>query len=484
MNPVADNPSLPSSPVPPPTPPLVIGLEPWLPWPLSSWQWWTRPIRAERLAVLRIGLCAVLLVDILTSYRAYLDDFFATGGLGSPELFAYYGDAPKMFWSLLRGFGDPPLATLTLGAWLILTAWLVFDFWARRAVGRPLVPPDQGKMGLPRSPLSYWDLAGWLTSGVLLVLGIWARGLKEESDTSLCWQAPVVLVAITVLLFLLEFAQRCRRENPSRIRLAWLTAALGTFTFLSVAGGLLPFADWAAERDYSLGHRLLRSWQEDEILLQGALWTWVAAVALLLVGCFTRTAAVIAWVLSTSFANVNPYIDNAGDTVRGIILFYLMLCPCGAAWSLDRCWRRWRGEGAGPVYVWPWPLRLLFLQMVFIYFLNGLYKLTGSDWIDGNSLYYVLCDVSLARFSFAQLQLPYWFTQIMAWTVLVWEISFPLLVALRWTRTLALFFGAAFHLGIWGSLELGGFGPYMLCLYLPLLPWDKWLKDRGTTSGG
>src|SRR5262249_8850842 len=37
----------------------------------------------------------------------------------------------------------------------------------------------------------------------------------------------------------------------------------------------------------------------------------------------------------------------------------------------------------------------------------------------------------------------------------------------------ALCFGVAFHVGIGVSMELGGFVPYMLCLYMPLLPWEK-----------
>jgi hypothetical protein len=43
----------------------------------------------------------------------------------------------------------------------------------------------------------------------------------------------------------------------------------------------------------------------------------------------------------------------------------------------------------------------------------------------------------------------------------------------RWTREIFLVFGALFHLGIWVSMEIGGFAPYMLCLYLPLLPWER-----------
>ncbi len=64
----------------------------------------------------------------------------------------------------------------------------------------------------------------------------------------------------------------------------------------------------------------------------------------------------------------------------------------------------------------------------------------------------------------------------MTWTVLAWEISFPLLVVMsRWTRVAALLFGVAFHLGIGLTMELGFFAPYALCLYLPLAPWEWWL---------
>ena len=53
-----------------------------------------------------------------------------------------------------------------------------------------------------------------------------------------------------------------------------------------------------------------------------------------------------------------------------------MLCPCGAAWSLDSWLRRARGRGPGErLYVHPWPLCLLFVQMAMIYFYNGVHKL-------------------------------------------------------------------------------------------------------------
>src|SRR5207244_12082249 len=101
----------------------VVGVEPWLPWPFKASAWWTPPVRAERLAVLRIAMAGCLLIDILTSYRAGLHDFFGQGGLGGAQLFAYYSETPRLNWSLLRGFGDPLLGTLALAVWTALTAW-------------------------------------------------------------------------------------------------------------------------------------------------------------------------------------------------------------------------------------------------------------------------------------------------------------------------------------------------------------------------
>jgi hypothetical protein len=270
----------------------VVGVQAWLPWPLRAWTWWTRPVRAECLAVLRIGLAFCLLVDLLTSYRSHLHDFFGNGALR-----ALFG---------------------------------------------------------------------------------------------------------------------------------------------------LPFA-----------------------LNETALfWLWVAATVLLLIGYWTRYAAALAWLLSLTFAQANPFIDNAGDVVRTITLFYLMLCPCGAVWSVD-CFRQ-RHRGAGPIYVWPWPLRLLFIQLVLIYFMNGLAKLSGGSWLDGTSVYYVLGDLTLSRVSLAQVPLLANVMRIATWLVLFWELTFPVLVLFRRTRAAALAFGVAFHLGVWMSLELGSFAPYMLCLYLPI----------------
>jgi hypothetical protein len=289
--------------------PIVVGLKPWLPRFLARWPSWTTPVRAERLAILRIGVAAVLLLDILANYLPHLTDLYGLNSLGESQVL--WQDRPATFWSLL----------------------------------------------------------GWV-------------------------------------------------ENPA--------------------------------------------------VLHAAAIAWAVAAVLLLLGLCSRLAAAAAWALSQSFLALNPYAHNAGDTVRTIILLYLIVAPCGAVWSLDR-WLR-RNRPAGPVFVHPWPLCLLLVQMAVIYFNNGVHKLIGPQWRAGSSLYYVLGDLTLTRWSYGELPLPFVVTQLLTWGVLVWELAFPLLVFLPSTRTVTLFLGVLLHVGIGLSMELGVFALYMLCLYLPFIP--------------
>lgn len=296
----------------------IAGLEPWLPWPLSRSAWWTTPAPAERLAALRIGVAAVLLVDIALFYLPELRVFYGRDSLADSATFAAarYGHG---CWSLLAGFDEPGLLRL---------------------------------------------------------------------------------------------------------------ACLG----------------------------------------------WLASAVLLLVGCWPRSSAAVAWALAISFLNLNPAIHNAGDVIRIIALFYLMLGPCGAVWAVTPNTRRRVGE---TVLVPPWPLRLLFVQLAVIYTFNGVYKFLGPGWRAGEALHYVLADPSMSRWSYSELPMPYWGSMVLTWTVMGWELSCPLWLLRQWPRRVGLAFGVVLHLGIALLLELNMFSFYVLCLYLPLLPWER--LSQGTS---
>jgi hypothetical protein len=74
--------------------------------------------------------------------------------------------------------------------------------------------------------------------------------------------------------------------------------------------------------------------------------------------------------------------------------------------------------------------------------------------------------------------------RLLTWLVLAWELGFPLLVLMPRTRTAALLLGVAFHVGTGLALQLGPFPLYMLCLYLPLAPWERWADVRNVPRPG
>ena len=200
--------------------------------------------------------------------------------------------------------------------------------------------------------------------------------------------------------------------------------------------------------------------------------TWTGAAVLLLVGVYPRVAAAVCWFLTVNVANVNPYVLNSGDQARAILLFYLILTPCGAVWSL---WPR--RVSPGPIFVHPWAVRLLFIQLAVAYFLSGATKLISRQWLQGDTLYYAMASIDWTHVSYASLPLPSWLMRGLTWFTLLWEIGFPVLAVWPATRTATLWIGVLFHLGTSAVLRIGLFGPYMICFYLPLVPWEKTMQN-------
>ncbi len=107
----------------------TVGLRPWLPWPLCDSPWWTKPVRAERLAALRIGVAIMLLVDVFTLYLPHADAFFGRDSLGSPEVFA--PSALSLRWSLLRGVESPAAVTGVFVVWAVSATLLLLGVLPR-----------------------------------------------------------------------------------------------------------------------------------------------------------------------------------------------------------------------------------------------------------------------------------------------------------------------------------------------------------------
>jgi hypothetical protein len=180
-------------------------------------------------------------------------------------------------------------------------------------------------------------------------------------------------------------------------------------------------------------------------------------------------ASVIAGLLHSAW---NPLPLSGAFETRAALLFCLMWANCGEVWSIDAWRARGRRSAGAAVTDRPaamWPLRLMRGQVAVIYVSTGLWKLGSTEWRYGTALHYVLSNNGFARFP---VSLPPAAAELLAtgtYLTLLWELSFPLLVAFRRTRALALAIGVALHLGMWLTIELGPFPWVMLASYVSYL---------------
>ncbi len=242
---------------------------------------------------------------------------------------------------------------------------------------------------------------------------------------------------------------------------------------------------------------LLRTWRwtalffatDNMLVISTAFAFWVLATVALLLGWRTRLASIVVWLLAMCFLDRNPDLRNNGDDLLQIILFLLMISPCGQVLSLDWLRKRRMREATPPLqgategpfppgrqqdaWMHPWPVRLFQLQLCTVYFVTGLAKLAGETWWEGVSVHYLLNDVTLTRWSYAQLPVPLWMTAPLTYATLIFEVFFPVLVFFPQTRKWTLLFGLCFHLGIYAVIEVGWFSFYAMAMYTVWIP-DSW----------
>ena len=199
----------------------------------------------------------------------------------------------------------------------------------------------------------------------------------------------------------------------------------------------------------------------------------------LMVGLFTRCQLVCIFVLFTSFVHRNNLIFDGEDIVFRLMAFYLLLSPAGKYLSLDH--RIASRRNPQPPKMYPiWPLRLIQIQTAAILFFSGIEKLKGSNWIDGDALYYVsrLDDLfyrlPVPEFVFESLLLM----SLLTWATLFLELVIPIAIWFDKTRRVCLVILLAFHLSLDYSMNLNLFHWIMLVGWMSFIrPQDlKWLR--------
>jgi len=190
------------------------------------------------------------------------------------------------------------------------------------------------------------------------------------------------------------------------------------------------------------------------------------------VGFGTRPASLVVFIGLLSFERRSPLVFNAGDQLLRILAFYMVLAPSGSALSVDH-----RLKGGRllefPVRA-PWTLRLIQLQLSFVYIGAVWAKVQGTTWNDGTAVSYALRLTDLQRLpipSFVGHSVT--LSALLTYGTLATELSVGILVWNRRLRPWVLGAGVLLHLGIDWSLRVGFFTLSVFVMYLAFLPPER-----------
>jgi hypothetical protein len=345
------------------------------------------------------------------------------------------------------------------------------------AAAQPPAPPEPPRDAAPRrrrSPLRFvWDF--------------WAQPIPAE---------PLALfrVALGVTIFLSAmtgiFPRLVLDLGPDPLIPAsalgdWPRES-GRFCLLVGPGGVPLLEDWIPpDSDVARNWAWLGDQPWFNYLMFGV---WMLAVVAMTTGWRTRLMTFVCWLLACSFHTRLAWLNNGADSLYRLGLFYLIFSRAGAVWSLD-AWRQQRraerlGEAVpAQVLVPAWPVRLLQIQLILMYFFTFLAKVTagypedelragnwwaairGQDYWNGEAVYWVLNDTTLHRFPYHMVPIPLFVCRVLTWGTLIFEGGFAFFVVWKRTRPALLVIGVLFHLGILLHTEVGWFSQVTLCWY-------------------
>jgi hypothetical protein len=191
----------------------------------------------------------------------------------------------------------------------------------------------------------------------------------------------------------------------------------------------------------------------------------LSVFALLTLGLFSRTMALLAFLLAVSYANrVTPGAYFGLDKINCMLAMYLMVGPCGARYSLDRLWRMRRGAPAEvpPSSMANLAIRLIQVHMCIIYFFSGIGKLQGESWVSGEASWLSFAMLEYQSMDMTWLAKHPMLLNFMTHVTVFWELSYCALVWPRLTRPWVLLMAVLVHCGIIFALGMPTFGLVML----------------------
>ena len=251
-----------------------------------------------------------------------------------------------------------------------------------------------------------------------------------------------------------------------------LAGLLGAAYFLSLVWQIPTYTGPNALFSHELAQRVFSfraltfftpAWSE---LQFGLVWGGAAVVSLLLAaGVRPRVMATLLFIVSAASYRWNYFVSYLDDYFIAILFFWLILLPTGRTLTLreyiarrGRAVAEWRTRTAPGTCV-----RLFLINVCFLYFVAGAWKLTSEFWRDGFALFVMFRQANFVTE-------PSLLVTMLNHGALILEVTFPVLVLSpwRWMRWLGALGAVGLHAGIIGVTGVAVFtnGMLLLCLVL------------------
>jgi hypothetical protein len=207
----------------------------------------------------------------------------------------------------------------------------------------------------------------------------------------------------------------------------------------------------------------------------------VTAGCFLLLGLFTRTAAIATWFLHLAAVKSTDLLSYGMDNLTTIGLFYLMLSPLPDHLSLDWRWRKSRPKHRDLLGFWR---RVLQTHVCLIYFFSGIAKCLGPGWWNGINLWRALTRPPFDLISADTLVRFKHFLPITGVAVWLLEIGYPFFIWHRRLRRPWLIAILLMHAGVGIVMGMYLFASIMIVLNLAAFgPGIIW-RQRQTADDG
>ncbi|WP_051271365.1 HTTM domain-containing protein [Shimazuella kribbensis] len=218
---------------------------------------------------------------------------------------------------------------------------------------------------------------------------------------------------------------------------------------------------------FDLGSEL---WVVNAIVFGG-----IVVSILYIIGFQTRIMGVLMAILMFSIYTRDYMITHGGDNILRLLFVYLMFANVGAYFSVDAWWRKRRkrkwfaklrdNQGirdfVAIIHNFAWIACVV--QLFFMYFASGSYKIMGELWQNGTALYYASRVQEFYTPGLNDLLWKYEPILILAtYATTIFQVAFPFLMLNRYTKYFAVFSACLLHIGIAVSMGLVDFSWVMI----------------------